>query len=101
MAIFVFALSLALLVAGLASGYMSLDLLPTSVGVLYALSGAVAVALAVVAFALGVLTRRIDALATLRPLPPQEFAHLLLQDLLQELLHDLTGEFLQSFPRGD
>ncbi len=65
MAIFVFALSLALLVAGLASGYMSLDLLPTSVGVLYALSGAVAVALAVVAFALGVLTRRIDALAKL------------------------------------
>jgi hypothetical protein len=65
MAIFVFALSLVLLAAGLASGYMSLDLVPTSVGVLYALSGAVAVALAVVAFALGVLIRRIDALAKL------------------------------------
>src|SRR5271154_2497459 len=42
-----------------------LDLVPTSLGVLYALSGAVAVALAVVAFALGVLIRRIDALAKL------------------------------------
>ena len=70
MAIFVFALSLALLVAGLASGYMSLDLVPTSLGVLYALSGAVAVALAVVAFALGVLIRRIDALAKLVRQPP-------------------------------
>jgi hypothetical protein len=65
MAILVFALSLVLLAAGLASGYMSLDLLPTSVGVLYALAGAVAVALAVVVFALGVLIRRIDALTKL------------------------------------
>jgi len=72
MAILVFALSLVLLAAGLASGYMSLDLLPTSVGVLYALSGAVGVALAVVAFALGVLIRRIDALTKLvrQPRPP-------------------------------
>jgi hypothetical protein len=70
MAIFVFALSLVLLAAGLASGYMSLDLVPTSLGVLYALSGAVAVALAVVAFALGVLIRRIDALAKLVRQPP-------------------------------
>ncbi len=65
MAILVFALSLVLLAAGLASGYMSLDLLPTSVGVLYALAGAVAVALAAVVFALGVLIRRIDALTKL------------------------------------
>jgi hypothetical protein len=70
MAIFVFALSLVLLAAGLASGYMSLDLVPTSLGVLYALSGAVAVALAVVAFALGVLIRRIDVLAKLVRQPP-------------------------------
>jgi len=69
MAILVFVFSLLLLVAGLASGYMSLDLLPTSVGVLYALSGAVAVALAVVTFALGVLIRRIDALAKLTRQP--------------------------------
>jgi hypothetical protein len=65
MAILVFVFSLLLLAAGLASGYMSLDLLPTSLGVLYALSGAVAVAFAIVAFALGVLIRRIDALAKL------------------------------------
>jgi hypothetical protein len=69
MAILVFVFSLLLLAAGLASGYMSLDLLPTSLGVLYALSGAVAVALAIVAFALGVLIRRIDALAKLVPQP--------------------------------
>ena len=65
MAILVFALSLVLLAAGLASGYMSLDLLPTSVGVLYALSGAVGVALAIVTFAIGVLILRVDALAKL------------------------------------
>ncbi len=72
MSILVFALSLMLLAAGLASAYMSLDLLPTSVGVLYALSGAVAAALAVVVFALGLLIRRIDALAKLvrQPRPP-------------------------------
>jgi hypothetical protein len=69
MAILVFVFSLLLLAAGLASGYMSLDLLPTSLGVLYALSGAVAVAFAIVAFALGVLIRRIDALAKLVPQP--------------------------------
>src|SRR5271157_3318255 len=74
MAILVFVFSLLLLVAGLASGYMSLDLLPTSVGVLYALSGAVAVALAVVAFALGVLIRRIDALAKLMRPPAAPLA---------------------------
>ena len=47
------------------SGYMSLDLLPTPTGVLYALAGAVAAAIAVLAFALGVAIRRIDALAAL------------------------------------
>jgi hypothetical protein len=70
MAISVFALSLVLLVAGLAAGYTSLDLLPTSVGVLYALGGAVAVCAAMLAFALGALIRRIDALSELvRQLP--------------------------------
>ena len=44
---------------------MSLDLLPTSIGVLYALSGAVAGSIAVLTFALGVAIRRIDALAAL------------------------------------
>jgi hypothetical protein len=65
MAFLVFALSLVLLVAGLAGGYMSLDLLPTSAGVLYALGGAVAVCAAILAFALGLLIRRIDALLQL------------------------------------
>ncbi len=65
MAALIFALSLILLVAGAASGYASLDLLPTSDGVLYALAGACAVCAAVVTFAIGVLIRRIDSLAKL------------------------------------
>jgi hypothetical protein len=65
MAFLIFALSLALMIAGLASGYMSLDLLPTGPGLLYALGGAVAVSVAVIAFALGVAIRRIDALIEL------------------------------------
>jgi hypothetical protein len=65
MALLVFALSLVLLIAGLASGYMSLDLIPTGIGVLYAVGGAVGVSMAIVAFALGALIRRIDALAEL------------------------------------
>ena len=65
MAFLVFALSLFLLGVGVAGGYMSLDLLPTGIGVLYAIGGAVAVCMAVVTFALGVMIRRIDALAEL------------------------------------
>jgi hypothetical protein len=65
MAFLVFALGLVLLAAGLAGGYMSLDLLPTGIGVLYAIGGAVAVCMAVVTFALGVMICRIDALAKL------------------------------------
>ena len=65
MAVLIFALSLILLVAGAAGGYASLDLLPTSDGVLYALAGAVAVCAAVVTFAIGVAIRRIDRLAKL------------------------------------
>jgi hypothetical protein len=64
-AILIFILSLILLIAAAASGYESLDLLPTSIGVLYALIGAVAVCGAVVTFAIGVLTWRIDALTKL------------------------------------
>jgi hypothetical protein len=65
MAILIFLLSLVLLVAGAASGYQSLDLLPDVLGVLYALAGAVGVAAAVVTFAIGVAILRIDALARL------------------------------------
>jgi hypothetical protein len=65
MAILIFVLSLLLLVAGAASGYQSLDLLPDGLGLLYALAGAVGVAAAVVTFAIGVAILRIDALARL------------------------------------
>jgi hypothetical protein len=65
MAILIFVLSLVLLVAGVASGYQSLDLLPDVMGVLYALAGAVGVAASVVTFAIGVMILRIDALAKL------------------------------------
>ncbi len=64
-AIVIFILSLILLIAGAASGYESIDLLPTSIGVLYALAGAVAACAAVVTFAVAVLIRRVDALAKL------------------------------------
>jgi hypothetical protein len=64
-AILIFVLSLILLIAAAASGYESLDLLPTSIGVLYALAGAVAACAAVVTFAIGALTWRIGALTKL------------------------------------
>ncbi len=65
MAILIFVLSLILLIAGLASGYESLNLLPTGLGVLYALAGVVAACAAVLTFAVGVLIRRIDVLTGL------------------------------------
>ncbi len=65
MAFLVFALSLVLLVAGLAGAYQSLDLLPTGIGVLYAIGGAVAICAAILTFALGVMIRRIETLAEL------------------------------------
>jgi hypothetical protein len=65
MSILIFVLSLILLVAAAASGYASVDLLPTSTGVLYALSASVAACAAVVTFALAVLIRRIDKLTKL------------------------------------
>ena len=61
----IFILSLILLIAAAASGYQSIDLLPTSIGVLYALICAVAACGAVVTFAIGVLTWRIGALTKL------------------------------------
>jgi hypothetical protein len=65
MAILTFVLSLVLLIAAVASGYQSLDLLPTSLGVLYALAAAAAACAALVVFAIAVLIRRIDTLAEL------------------------------------
>ncbi len=65
MAFLVFALGLVLFVAGLDGFYLSLDLLPTGVGILYALGGAIGVSMAILAFAVGVLIRRIDALTEL------------------------------------
>ena len=65
MAILIFVLSLVLLIAAGASGYQSIDLLPTSTGVLYALAGAVAACAALVTFAIGVMVWRIDTLTKL------------------------------------
>src|ERR1700722_9454207 len=65
MSILIFVLSLILLVAAAARGNGSLDLLPTSTGVLYALGGVVAACAAVVTFALAVLIRRVDRLTKL------------------------------------
>jgi len=63
MAILIFVLGFVLLAAGLAGGYMSLDLLPTGPGLTYAFAGAVAVVGAIVVFALGALTVRVGALS--------------------------------------
>jgi hypothetical protein len=64
-AILIFILSFILLIAAAASGYASVDLMPTSVGLLYALIGAVAACGAVVTFAIGALTWRIGLLTKL------------------------------------
>jgi hypothetical protein len=66
-AILIFLLSFILLIAAVASGYESIDLLPTSIGVLYALAGAVAACAAVITFAIAVLIRRFDRLRELLP----------------------------------
>jgi hypothetical protein len=65
--IVIFLLSFILLVAAAASGYESIDLLPTSTGVLYALAGVVAACSAVITFAIAVLIRRVDGLRKLLP----------------------------------
>lgn len=65
MAIVVFVLSVVLLLAGAFGGYESLDLLPTGLGILYALAGAVGVAAAVITFAIGIVVWRLDVLTKL------------------------------------
>src|SRR3984957_1627977 len=62
MSILVFVLSLILLIAAAASGYASVDLLPTSTAVLYALARAAAPWAAVGTVALAVLIRRVERL---------------------------------------
>lgn len=65
MVILVFLLSFALLTAGVAGVFVSLDLLPTGPGLLYAFSGVVAASMAIVTFAIAVLIWRIGKLAEL------------------------------------
>ena len=67
MAILIFVLALILMIAAAASGYQSLNLLPTGIGVLYALAGATAACAAVLTFAIATMIRRIDALMKLVP----------------------------------
>jgi hypothetical protein len=66
-AIIIFILSLMLLIAAVAGGYESVDLLPTGTGLLYALAAAVAACGAVIVFAIAVLIRRVDRLLKLFP----------------------------------
>ncbi len=63
MAVLVFLLSLVLLAAGLASGYTSLDLLPTVMGLVYACAGVVSIVAAIIVFALGVVAVRLGRLS--------------------------------------
>ena len=71
----VFLLSLLLLAVGAAAGYFSVDLLPTGMGVLYALAGAFAVAMAILAFSIGVLIRRVDGIAAIVRNPQPALPH--------------------------
>ncbi len=64
MAFLVFILSFVLLAAGVAGGYLSLDLLPTPAGTLYALAGAVSVVGAIIVLVLGLLIMRVGRLTT-------------------------------------
>jgi hypothetical protein len=100
MSYLVFFLSLLLLAAGGAGAYFSLDLLPTSMGVLYALAGAVAVAMAIPTFAIGLLIRRVNKLAAAvkagqpivaypAPLP------------VQPPMEEIEAAAAASFPEGD
>ena len=66
MAIFIFILGSLLVAAGAGGLVLSLDLLPTDLGILYAGCGTMAVSAGVVTLAIGGLTRRIDALAAAR-----------------------------------
>ncbi len=63
MAVLVFLLSLVLLAAGLASGYTSLDLIPTVMGLVYACACVVSIVAAVIVFALGVVVVRLGRLS--------------------------------------
>jgi hypothetical protein len=62
MAFLVFVLGFILLAAGVAGGYLSLDLLPTPPGLLYALAGAVSAVGAIIVFVLGFLIVRVGRL---------------------------------------
>jgi hypothetical protein len=62
MAFLVFLLSIVLLAVGLASGYASLDLVPTVMGLVYASAGVVSIVAAVIVFALGVVAVRLGRL---------------------------------------
>ena len=64
MAFLVFILSFVLLAAEVAGGYLSLDLLPTPAGTLYALAGAVSVVGAFIVLVLGLLIMRVGRLTT-------------------------------------
>lgn len=61
----VFLLSVLLLGASAFSAYLSVDLLPTGPGLLYAFSGSVAAVGAVLALVVGLLIRRVDSLGRL------------------------------------
>jgi hypothetical protein len=65
MTILTFALGILLFVAGAGSLANSLSLLPTELGMLYAISGVVLIAASVVTLAVGVAVRRLDTLTRL------------------------------------
>ncbi len=93
MVVLVFLLSLVLLAAGIASGYTSLDLVPTGMGLVYACAGIVAVVAAVIVFALGVVVFRLGRLS--RTVREQAAAIANLSTLAPAL-----AEMMAVFPRA-
>ena len=90
MSVFVFLLSLALLAAGLAAGYASLDLVPTVMGLVYACAGIVAIVAAIIVFALGIVAFRLGRLTrTVR----EQAAALASLSALAPALNEATAEF--------
>ncbi|MGD1017514.1 MAG: hypothetical protein ABR863_13930 [Roseiarcus sp.] len=74
MTIFTIVVGLLLVVAGAAGLIGSVDLLPTEIGLLYAVCGTVALSAGVVTLAIGALIRRIDVLATAMRVAPNGHA---------------------------
>ena len=97
MALLVFLLSLVLLAAGLWSGYVSLDLVPTVMGLVYACAGVVSIVAGVIVFAIGIVAFRLGRLTrTVR----EQAATLANLSALAPALAEMVAEFERAPEEG-